>query len=73
MTREIIRYSLQSASEAGYPGHPQTAMRELADLEGFEIVDAEAVPIGDCWIFLIAYEKRPRLAPFIDRDLRNDA
>lgn len=70
MPIERIRYSLQSAAEAGLTGHPQTVMAGLAVLEpSFEITGAEPVSIGDCWIFTIRYDRRPDLPSFITRDL----
>lgn len=68
MTSEKIRYDLQSAHEAGQRIHPEAVMTRLAAEQGFEIVSAEPLPIGGCWIFLISYEARPALLPFIGRD-----
>ena len=63
-----IRYSLQSADEAREFRHPQIVMREIADGLGFSITYAEAVTIGDCWIFTIDAKRinKENLPKFID-------
>ena len=48
-----IRYDMRSANEAGVTDHPQREFDKVAVDQSLIIVDSEAFPIGDCWIFTV--------------------
>lgn len=43
---KTVRYDMRSAYESGATEHPMKVMRSL----GYEIIDYEGIPIGDCAI-----------------------
>lgn len=67
MKARVVYDMYMMGEPGGAPGgvHPQMVMGVLAEQQGFKILDAEPMPIGDCWWFWIEYETKPTLPEFI--------
>jgi hypothetical protein len=63
MPQQRVRYSYQTAFDNMESRHAQAVIRDFAKLYNFKIIDAESIPIADCWIFTIEGNKFPEHWP----------